>query len=125
MGQVFNKASEKNRRRALRQHMPEAEVILWSKLKGRQCAGQKFRRQYSIGPYIVDFYCAEKKLAVEVDGVSHCLMEDEKKDLVRQKWIEQFGITVLRVTNDDVRKNLSGVLIAIQESLENSFPCQL
>ncbi|MFH0991206.1 MAG: endonuclease domain-containing protein [bacterium] len=117
MGQIFNNASEKNRRRALRQHMPETEIILWSKLKGRQCAGYKFRRQYSIGPYIVDFYCAEKKLAVEVDGVSHCLMEDEKTDAARQEWIEQFGIRFLRVTNDDVRNNLSSVLTAIEESL--------
>jgi very-short-patch-repair endonuclease len=117
MAKVFNRTSEKGRRKQLRKAMPDAEVILWSRLKNRQITGTKFRRQYSIGKYIVDFYCAEKKLAIELDGESHFVEGAQEKDVARQKWIEQFGIRFLRFTNDDIRKNLYGVLDAIEEAI--------
>ncbi|MGD0590005.1 MAG: endonuclease domain-containing protein [Bacteroidota bacterium] len=117
MAKVFNRTSEKGRRKQLQKAMPDAEVILWSRLKNRQITGTRFRRQYSIGKYIVDFYCAEKKLAIELDGESHFVEGAHEKDVARQKWIEQFGIRFLRFTNDDIRKNLYGVLDAIEEAI--------
>jgi very-short-patch-repair endonuclease len=105
----------KGRRKQLRHTMPEAEVILWSQLKNGQISGIKFRRQYSVGRYVVDFYCAKKKLAIEIDGDSHYMLNAPERDDERQKWIEQFGIRFLRFTNDDVRKNLYGVLDAIEK----------
>jgi very-short-patch-repair endonuclease len=117
MTKIFNKTSEKGKRRRLRNSMTEEEVILWSRLKSRQVGGFKFRRQYGIGPFVVDFYCPERKLAIEVDGGGHFKDEAIKKDLKRQKFIEQFGIRFLRVTNIDIRKNLLGVLISIEDNL--------
>jgi very-short-patch-repair endonuclease len=114
---VFNKYIVKERRKQLRRTMPEAEVILWSQLKNRQVSGIKFRRQYSIGKYIVDFYCAKKKLAIEIDGDSHYMLNARERDEERQQWIEQFGIQFLRFTNDEVRRNLYGVLDAIEEAV--------
>jgi len=121
MAKVFNRKLEKARRRALRKSMPAAEIILWSKLKGKQFAGYKFRRQYSVGPYILDFYCPERKLAIEIDGDSHFIGDAEQRDAQRQRVIERFGIRFLRVTNNDVRTNLYGVLLAIEEALNKKY----
>ena len=60
--------SDKEKRRALRQNLTAAEATLWKYIKGRQLQGRKFRRQHPVGPYIVDFYCVEEKLAIELDG---------------------------------------------------------
>ena len=97
--------------------MPEAEVILWSKLKGKQIGGFKFRRQYSVGSYIIDFYCPSKKLAIELDGEGHFVGNKLASDQERQQWIEQFDIRFLRFTNDEIRANLDGVLDRIEEAL--------
>jgi very-short-patch-repair endonuclease len=67
----YNKSVMKQRRKALRHSMPNADVILWQHLSRRQMHGYKFRRQYSIDHYVVDFYCPRLKLAIEVDGESH------------------------------------------------------
>lgn len=96
--------------------MPPAEVILWLQLKGRQLNGYKFRRQYSIDKFVVDFYCPELKLAVEVDGDSHYVDGAKERDEGRQKIIENAGIRFLRFTNKDVYDNLNGVLYRIREA---------
>jgi len=93
--------------------MPESEVILWSQLQGKQLAGFKFRRQYGVGTYVVDFYCPQLKLAIEIDGDSHVQMDSEQFDRVRQGEIERYGIKLLRFTNEDVKHNLTSVLDAI------------
>ena len=97
--------------------MPAAEVILWSKLKGKQLGGYKFRRQCSVGSYLLDFYCPSKKIAIEVDGDNHFSRSAKRNDALRQDWIEGFGIRFLRFTNDEVRKNLDGVLMTIEAAL--------
>ena len=97
--------------------MTPAEIILWSRLKNRQVNGYKFRRQYSVDRYVIDFYCPRVKLAVEVDGDSHFTEGAELYDEDRQKKIEQLGIHFLRVTNTDVKKNLYEVVNAIAEEL--------
>ncbi len=74
----------------------------------------KFRRQYSVGRYILDFYCPEARLAVEVDGDSHFGDGAERRDAVRQQYIESFGIAFVRCTNGDVYGNLEGVLEEIE-----------
>jgi very-short-patch-repair endonuclease len=78
--QYFNRSSEKGVRRRLRKEMPKAEVLLWSRLRARQLLGVKFRRQYSVGPYCIDFHCVEEKLGVEVDGESHFTSEAKLYD---------------------------------------------
>jgi len=118
MTRIFNRSENKNRRRELRREMPRAEVILWSKLRARQIEGYKLRRQYSVGPYVLDFYCPAVKLAIELDGDSHFGEDAENKDARRQGYIESFGIRFLRFTNIDVFNNLEAVLDKIAETIE-------
>ena len=118
MTYIFNKASEKEIRRVLRHNMPKAEQALWLKLKGGQIQGFKFRRQYSIDHYIVDFYCVQARLVIEVDGDDHFESNiKQENDRVRQAAIERLGLRVLRVTNLDVYQNMNGVLEKIQHEL--------
>ena len=119
MTKLYNKSEEKFKRKRLRGNMPHAEVILWSKLKGKGI-GYKFRRQYSIGKFVVDFYSPELKLAIEVDGSSHYTENAMYRDNARQKTIESYSITFLRFTNKDIYENLNGVLIKIVEHINNT-----
>jgi very-short-patch-repair endonuclease len=123
MTRLFNKSSEKEKRRVHRKNMPLAETILWSKLRGKNLSGLKFRRQYSIGMFIVDFYCPELRLAVELDGESHFIEGAAERDKTRQAYIESTGITFLRFTNQDVYDRLEGVIGKIVEKIpKNHFP---
>jgi len=117
MTEFFNRPEDTEKRRQLRNNMPPAEVILWSRIWKRQLLVTKFRRQFSVGPYCVDFYCPELKLAIEVDGDSHFTPEAKAYDLVRQRYIEGFGIRFLRFTNQDIHDNLDGVLEVIANAI--------
>jgi very-short-patch-repair endonuclease len=90
--------------------MTGQETRLWSRLRARQLQGLKFRRQHGIGPYIVDFYCPEQSLVIEVDGDSHADVDQIVKDRQREKYLHSLGLRVLRYFNDDIVKNLDGVL---------------
>lgn len=90
--------------------MPKAEYVLWQQLRRKQIAGLTFRRQVSVGKYVVDFYCSARRLAIEVDGETHIGKEAEAYDAERQKYLEHVGIRVLRFWNTDVYKNLTGVV---------------
>ena len=120
MTKFFNKTAEKEKRRLLRKILPKVEVVIWSRLKGKQVLGYKFRRQYSIGTYVIDFYCPALKLAVEIDGDSHFQEGAQDNDKHRQAFIESFGIQFLRFTNEDVLRNLEGVLEAIKQALQEA-----
>lgn len=122
MTQIFNRFKERAKRKQLRHQLPEAELILWSKLKHSQLDGFKFRRQASIGRYVVDFYCPTHQLVVELDGNSHFTDEAEVYDGIRNQYMESLGLTILRFTNKEVRENLSGVLQNIRESLHSFSP---
>jgi len=99
--------------------MPTAEAILWSELMRKQLNGLKFRRQYGIGPYVVDFYCPKLKLIIEVDGDSHFSGKAEKYDKRRQEYIESKGIKFFRCTNTDVYENLDGLIEDILYEVNN------
>jgi very-short-patch-repair endonuclease len=114
---VFNKHKMKKRRQTLRNLAPRAEVVLWRYLKDKRLSGYKFRRQYSVGPYVIDFYCPKIKLAIEVDGPTHFNKEARIYDRVRQEYIEQFNIRFLRFMNSDVYNNIEGVIEKILEYL--------
>lgn len=111
----FNQSSEKRKRQSLRTHMPKAEVILWSCLRRRRIEGAKFRRQYSVDCFVLDFYCAELKLAIEVDGPSHDGLEAQAYDLERQQHIEGFGIQFLRFRNWQIYRELDSVTEVIRQ----------
>ena len=110
MTEYFNRSSEKEKRRRLRRAMPDAEVVLWSKLKRRQLLGCKFRRQYSVGSFVLDFFSAEIRMGIELDGDSHLDEGAQEYDRKRQQFIECFGIHILRVSNVEVQNNFDGVL---------------
>lgn len=113
MTEIFNKSKQKTQRRTLRNNATPAERRLWQALQGRQLGGHKFRRQYSVGAYILDFYCPALKLAIEIDGESHCRPGAPEHDARRQAFVESLGIRFLRFTNHDVLHDLPGVLQAI------------
>ena len=122
MTEIFNKKKYIKKRQYLRNNMTKAEVVLWSKLKGKQLNGLKFRRQCGINNYVVDFYCPELKLAIEIDGDVHAYSSKIVYDKQRQKEIEALGIKVLRYTNTDVRNNIEGVLYDIVATTPSSPP---
>ncbi len=103
-------ASHLDLKRRLRSNMTGPEAQLWSRLRARQLQGLKFRRQHGIGPYIVDFYCPEQSLVIEVDGDSHADANQILKDRQREKYLQSLGLRVIRYINDDILKNLDGVL---------------
>jgi very-short-patch-repair endonuclease len=118
MTKAFNKKEHKLRRRSLRKNMPNAEVILWSKIKNRQMHGERFLRQYGVDEYILDFYCPRLKLAIEIDGDSHYIPGAEEKDQARQRHIESFGIRFLRYTNVGIFENIDNVCQNIYEAID-------
>src|SRR5574341_241093 len=101
-------------KRRLRSDMTGPEKRLWSRLQARQLMGIKFRRQHGIGLYIVDFYCPEQSLVIEVDGDSHADAEQIQKDQRRDRYLQSIGLRVVRYKNDDIMKNLDGVLEDLQ-----------
>ncbi len=99
--------------RGMRQAMTGAELRLWLRLRNRGLEGYRFRRQAPLGPYIVDFFCPERKLVVEVDGDQHGFDAGRVRDAIRSRWLEAQGHTILRVSNNDVISNIEGVCAAI------------
>src|SRR3954464_10640763 len=90
------------RARALRRALTLPEVLLWQALRGGRVGGLRFRRQHPIGPYVLDFYCASARLAVEVDGAAHDIVEQAGRDRRREAWLADQDIQVLRALAADV-----------------------
>jgi len=105
------------RSRELRHPQTPAEATLWRHLRDRNL-GYKFRRQHPINRFIVDFYCAEAKLCIEIDGSSHLEAEREEYDEVRTKILGELGYQVVRFTNNDVRYNIHAVVDEIVRVVE-------
>ncbi|TDS12048.1 very-short-patch-repair endonuclease [Maribacter caenipelagi] len=103
--------------RTLRNNMTLGEIVLWREIKGKKL-GQKFSRQIPIDQYIVDFYCKDLQLAIEVDGSIHFKEGHEEKDKKRQARLEFLGVYVLRFSDTDVKNNLSFVLEEIKVIIE-------
>ncbi len=115
---IHNNQNLKDRRRELRRNATPQEEILWQELRNNKL-GFKFKRQHSIGGYILDFYCSEKKLIVEVDGGIHNTKEAREYDEARDKFFTSLDYKVLRVLNREVEINLKEVLEKIRKYLEN------
>jgi very-short-patch-repair endonuclease len=118
MTQIFNKAKECEKRRSLREEMPKAEALVWQRLRRRQVEGFKFRRQYSVDAYVIDFYCSELRLAIEIDGDSHLQGDAPAYDIARQRLLESLGLAVLRFTNCQVYTELDVVIDTIAEKIQ-------
>ncbi|MBU2036634.1 DUF559 domain-containing protein [Patescibacteria group bacterium] len=114
---IFNQSSLKDRRRDLRKSSTDAEKKLWKELRGKRLFDFKFFRQYSVGLYILDFYCPMVKLGIELDGGQHADESQEVYDKVRTDYLKKHDIRVLRFWNNDVLKNIEGVVLKIIENL--------
>ena len=112
---LFNRISLKPLRSFLRKNSTSAEAVLWNKLKSKNLDGRKFRRQHSIGKYIVDFYCPSEKLIIELDGDPHGDPGQVWKDTIRDKYLEELGFTVLRFENRFVFQEPEFVLKEIKK----------
>jgi very-short-patch-repair endonuclease len=105
--------------RELRNNSTKAEIILWLKLKSKQMYGYDFHRQKPIDNYILDFFCQELMLGVEVDGYSHEIIEVFNKDVVKEEKMSSFGITILRFTDNQVLRDMDNVLRAIEGYIQD------
>lgn len=110
MLRVFNRIEAKKVRQYLRRNTTPAEKRLWSKLRRSNLNGLKFRRQCGIGKYVFDFYCPEFKLAIEVDGDVHGEAIQIIKDMEKELYATQLGVTVLRFTNGQILESMDCVL---------------
>ncbi len=108
--------------RKLRQEMTDAEQLLWRLLRNRGVHNAKFRRQHPIGRYVLDFYCHEAKLAIELDGGQHAEPQREAYDRERTAWLARQGIEVLRFWDNEVLQQTEAVLESIWEALERRLP---
>jgi very-short-patch-repair endonuclease len=105
--------------RELRNNSTKAEIILWLKLKSKQMYGYDFHRQKPIDNCILDFFCQELMLGVEVDGYSHEIIEVFNKDVVKEEKMSSFGITILRFTDNPVLRDMDNVLRAIEGYIQD------
>ena len=101
------------RRRTLRKNPTEEERIVWQKLNRNQIGNLRFFRQYSLGPYILDFYCPKKSLAIEIDGPSHSTTDAQIYDDERSRYLESLGVRIIRFKNEAVIRNVDLVIIKI------------
>ncbi|MBQ1964473.1 MAG: endonuclease domain-containing protein [Tidjanibacter sp.] len=115
---THNQPEQRVARKQLRRKSTPEENALWSLLKGKQLDGFKWRRQFSVGPYILDFYCPQAKLAIELDGIQHTAEDVVKYDEARTRYLERDGIRVLRVPNQSVWKESDWVINVIKDNLK-------
>ena len=117
MTKHYNKIEMKARRRQLRTNMTYCEKLVWMYLRKRQMK-ERFLRQYSVDNYVIDFYCPKLKFALEIDGVVHEGREQKEYDRNRQSYLENFGITFLRINNEELLANPNKTFEKIGNKIE-------
>jgi very-short-patch-repair endonuclease len=117
--QINNRPELKEIRKSLRNNSTSAEATLWLRLKKKKVMGYRFRRQFSVGYYILDFYCPKAKLAIELDGAHHYTDEGHSNDKHRDEHLQEMGITVLRFENNLIFNSLDNVIEEIKSYLPN------
>jgi very-short-patch-repair endonuclease len=121
MAYTYNKPSSKKTRRLLRKDLTPAEALLWKNIQRKQLDGRRFRRQYSIGSYIVDFYCVEERLVIELDGSVHDNIGSQLYDDERTLFLESLDIKVIRFENSEIFKSLDFVIEAIRQEFKQAY----
>ena len=119
---THNQPEQFDQRKRLRHKATPEEKALWLLLKGKQIEGLRWRRQFSIGCYILDFYCPSAKLCIEVDGIQHLSEENLEHDRIREEYLAKEGIKVIRVPNGSVWEDSDMIISAI---LDNVVPKKL
>ncbi|MCK4406789.1 MAG: endonuclease domain-containing protein [Bacteroidales bacterium] len=118
--QIHNRKELEEIRRLLRKTLTPAEATMWKALQKSKLDGRKFRRQHSVGDYILDFYCPSEKLAIELDGMPHFSIIGAKQDIKRDKYLNSLSIKVLRFENRDIYNNLRCVLGFIMDNFKRN-----
>ena len=108
-------------RKTLRNNATAPEALLWMKLKGKQIDGLKFRRQFGVGPYVIDFYCPELRLGIELDGEIHNRFDTEMHDNIRTAFLRENRITLLRYKNEVVYQNVDAIVEDIRQFHRNTL----
>lgn len=122
MRQISNVPQLKDIRRQLRRERSPAEHVLWRHLRRRQFLNLKFRRQHSIGRYILDFYCPALRLAIEIDGDSHFEEHGQQHDTIRDRFLTNLGIRTIRFRNDEVISATENVLERLHDFVTTPTP---
>lgn len=107
------------RSRYLRKNLTETELLLWSQLKTSRL-GVRFRRQYVVGHYIVDFYCPRIKLIIEIDGSVHCSANAQKKDAIRDQYLRSMGCYILRYSTDQVKNQMQMIITDLENYVRST-----
>ena len=110
----FNLKELKETRKALRLNSTSAEAVMWTQIKGRKINGRQWRRQFSVGPFIIDFYCPALKLGIELDGAPHYAPGGYEADELRTDYLREHGIRIIRFENKDIWTSLEGVIETIE-----------
>jgi very-short-patch-repair endonuclease len=111
-------------RRDLRQNMTEAEGLLWQRIRNKKLCGVRVKRQYGIGPYILDFYVPKSQIAIEVDGKIHLKKEQQERDLNKDTFLTENGIRVVRFTNEEVLNNIEQVILNLESMINEKLDKQ-
>lgn len=116
---IYNHPNRRDVRKKLRKESTPQEIILWSRLRNNGI-GFKFKRQYSVGGYILDFYCPSKRLGIEIDGSQH--LENKEYDKNRTKLFNDLDIKIIRFWNNEVNENIDSVMQKIMSELHSPSP---
>jgi very-short-patch-repair endonuclease len=122
VSETYNAKRKKMLRQKLRNATTSAEAVLWTHLQRRQLLGKKFRRQESLGRYVVDFYCPECRVIVELDGAPHFEPNSDVYENERTTYLEGLGLTVIRFENQAIHDDIDLVLECIREALRKAPP---
>ena len=114
----FNIKELKETRRELRLNGTSAEAVMWTHIKGRKINGRRWRRQFSVGPFIIDFYCPELKLGIELDGAPHFAPGGYEADESRTDYLRRYGIRIIRFENKDIWTSLESVIETLRRETE-------
>ncbi|MBS1494641.1 MAG: endonuclease domain-containing protein [Bacteroidetes bacterium] len=117
---LYNKPEKKEARKFLRNNSTKAEQLLWDEIKNKKFHGIKFRRQYSVDRYILDFYSIELRLGIELDGEVHDDKDAIEYDKIRTNYLKQRKIKVIRFSNEEIYKSIDNVLNKIKNEIEIS-----
>ena len=119
---IHNITALRDNRKKLRNSLTHAEAKLWTFLKNSQLENKKFRRQHSVGPYVLDFYCPSEKICIELDGEGHYNEASFEYDSARTEYLNSLNIKVIRFENNDVFENTEGVLEEIRRNFISDQP---
>ena len=118
MTEIFNRKKDKLKRLLLRKDQTIPEEILWQHLRNKKMRGIKFKRQFSVGIFVLDFYAPSIQLVIEVDGPIHLKKENQEYDEDREKGLKALGLKIIRFSNHDVENNIHEVLKKISERVD-------